>query len=149
MTSHTVHGLDVEDYSEKAFVVRGDSKTHKDSLTALGGKWNDRLRDGAGWIFPMTKKPDVLKWGKGSINTVPVSFSYKQPYSNAAPVASENNSVDMRLVLSKLNVMEKTMKAILSKLNALSAVDDSESEYEEEEEDGFVQPVASARLLRK
>ena len=43
--------LTVEDYSEKSIVVRGDTKEHKDALKQLGGKWNSRLRDGAGWIF--------------------------------------------------------------------------------------------------
>jgi len=50
----------VEDYSEKAIVVRGtETKTYKESLSAIGGKWNDKLRNGAGWIFPKTSRDKV------------------------------------------------------------------------------------------
>lgn len=52
--------LSVEDYSEKCIVVRGDTKPHKDQLKQLGGKWNSRLRDGPGWIFPKRIEDDVL-----------------------------------------------------------------------------------------
>ena len=54
------HG-DVEfvDYSEKAFVVIGDTKPIKDKLKKLGGKFNFRLSCGAGWVFPKTKYESV------------------------------------------------------------------------------------------
>ncbi len=40
--------LIIETYSEKSFVVRGDTKPFKDQLgrKGLGGKWNRKLRDG-------------------------------------------------------------------------------------------------------
>lgn len=42
-------------YSEKAIAVIGDTKPIKDKLKELGGKWNNRLTCGPGWIFPKTK----------------------------------------------------------------------------------------------
>ena len=43
----------VENYSEKAIVVRGEgTRKIKDNLMKIGGKFNSQLRDGAGWIFP-------------------------------------------------------------------------------------------------
>lgn len=54
--------ITLEPYSEKSFVVRGDTFDHKDKLAELGGKWNKFLRDkqtdslfGA-WIFSNSKK---------------------------------------------------------------------------------------------
>ena len=50
----------VKDYTEKCFVLYGDTQQHKDKIKELGGKWNANLKDGLkGWIFPMTKKKVV------------------------------------------------------------------------------------------
>jgi len=48
------------DYSEKAFVVRGkETKTYKEELKQLGGKFNALLKGGPGWIFSKTNKDKV------------------------------------------------------------------------------------------
>lgn len=52
----------IVDYSEKAFVVVGDTKTIKDDLKKLGGRFNGKLSCGAGWVFPKTKMDDVQKY---------------------------------------------------------------------------------------
>lgn len=51
--------LRIEDYSEKAIVVRGDTKRISDILDRIGGTFNFRLKGGAGWIFPKYKKEKV------------------------------------------------------------------------------------------
>ncbi len=43
------------DYSEKAIAVIGDTKSIKEKLKELGGKFNFRLSCGPGWIFPKTQ----------------------------------------------------------------------------------------------
>jgi hypothetical protein len=43
--------LTIEEYSEKAFVVRGDTKAHKETLMAKRGRYNPNLRGGPGWVF--------------------------------------------------------------------------------------------------
>lgn len=47
-------------YSEKSFVIRGDTKKYKDKLKALGGRWNRKLLNGPGWIFSNKKKSSEL-----------------------------------------------------------------------------------------
>ena len=55
-------------YSEKAFVVIGDTKNQSTSLKKMGGKWNIRLtykKTGEkfmGWVFTNYKKEMVGKW---------------------------------------------------------------------------------------
>lgn len=49
------------DYSEKAFVVIGDTKPIKEKLKELGGSFNFRLTCGAGWIFSKKKLEEVKK----------------------------------------------------------------------------------------
>jgi len=51
--------LKIVDYSDKAFAVIGETKPIKDTLKALGGRFNMFLTCGAGWIFPKTKMNQV------------------------------------------------------------------------------------------
>lgn len=51
--------FEIVDYSDKSFAVVGDTKSIKDELKRLGGRFNFRLSCGAGWIFPKTKMDDV------------------------------------------------------------------------------------------
>ncbi len=44
-------GIQIIDYSEKAIAVIGDTRSIKDTLKRLGGRFNARLSCGAGWIF--------------------------------------------------------------------------------------------------
>lgn len=54
--------ITVSDYSEKSFVVKGDTKKYKDSIKELGGKWNSNLKDGGGWIFSNSNRQKVDEW---------------------------------------------------------------------------------------
>lgn len=47
------------DYSEKAFAIVGDTKAHKAQLKALGGRFNPKLKCGAGWIFSKKRGKEV------------------------------------------------------------------------------------------
>ena len=49
------------DYSDKAIAVTGDTKAIKDDLKALGGRFNPRLKCGAGWIFSKKKQQALEK----------------------------------------------------------------------------------------
>ena len=53
-------GLQVVDYSEKAVAVIGDTKPHAEKLKELGGRFNARLKCGAGWIFSKKNKAAVM-----------------------------------------------------------------------------------------
>lgn len=55
--------LNCSEYSEKAIVVRGEAtKTYKENLKSLGGKYNASLKGGAGWIFTKTNEGKVNKF---------------------------------------------------------------------------------------
>ena len=57
-------------YSEKSFVVRGDTKEIKDTFKEFGGKWNSNLKDGGGWIFSNNKKDKVIEWLDNNNNII-------------------------------------------------------------------------------
>lgn len=54
-------GCTLVEYSAKAVAVFGDTKSIKDELSAMGGRFNSRLtfngKKIAGWIFPKSKEP--------------------------------------------------------------------------------------------
>jgi len=54
--------LQIVDYSEKAIAVVGDTKTIKEQLKQLGGRFNPKLSCGAGWVFPKSKLAEVQKF---------------------------------------------------------------------------------------
>ena len=71
----------IEHYSEKSFVIRGDTRPYRESLRALGGKWANRLTDketnekfGA-WLFWSKKHPELVRWIKGGCKPVEGSGS--------------------------------------------------------------------------
>lgn len=55
-------------YTEKAFVVIGDTKKHSTKLKSMGGKWNVSLtyketgEKFMGWIFSNTRKDKIRTW---------------------------------------------------------------------------------------
>lgn len=67
--------LRIEDYSEKAIVVRGDTRQISDILEAEKGILNFKLKGGPGWIFPK-KKHDRIN-------------SILQPYFGSSNIANE------------------------------------------------------------
>ena len=70
----TVEGLEIVDYSEKAIAVFGDTKTIKDELKKLGGKFNPALKYNgekrAGWIFSKKQAEKVRALLAPSVETV-------------------------------------------------------------------------------
>lgn len=55
----SVQGLELIDYSEKAFAIIGDTKPIKETLSDLGGSFNSRLKCGPGWIFSKARMDTV------------------------------------------------------------------------------------------
>lgn len=48
--------LAIESLTDKAIIVKGDTRTHKDRIRAAGGIWNKKH---TGWIFPKTREAQV------------------------------------------------------------------------------------------
>ena len=54
--------MNLINYSDKSFVITGNTKEYKDDLKEMGGKWNSKLTCGSGWVFSLTKRKDVENW---------------------------------------------------------------------------------------
>lgn len=55
----TVGNVTLESISDKAIIVKGETRPIKDGLKSLGGKWNGKL---GGWIYPKTKTAQVQNY---------------------------------------------------------------------------------------
>ena len=131
-------GVYIEEYSEKSFVVRGDTRPHRESLKALGGKWANRLTDKSSgekfgaWLFWSGKHPELDDWIKGGCKAVQGSES------QYAGRSDENYS---RLE-SRLAAIEATLSALNKTIEDIRACVIDGEIIEEEEED-----AAPKRLL--
>lgn len=54
--------INIIDYSEKAFAVVGDTKSVKEELKKMGGRFNPKLSCGCGWIFSNKVREDVERF---------------------------------------------------------------------------------------
>lgn len=55
----TTEGIQLINYSEKAIAVIGDTRAIKETLKAIGGRFNAHLTCGAGWIFSKSKEEAI------------------------------------------------------------------------------------------
>jgi len=53
----------IESYTDKSFIIIGNTRPYKDKIKELGGTWNAKLREGKkAWVFPETKRKDIQEW---------------------------------------------------------------------------------------
>jgi len=139
--------IQITEYSEKSFVVRGDIENLTDDLTNLGGKFNSRLRGGEGWIFSKSKQANVEKYKEKGEVIAQNSFSSstkQSPYQNqgSSNVAS---SAQLARIEKQIANLTKMMTVIY---NSMVYDEDEEIiEEEEEEEEDFGDAPPRKRLL--
>lgn len=74
--------MTIEEYSEKAFVVRGNTKHHKEALMTRHGRYNPNLHGGAGWVFSKRHLKNIQTYisecSPGSLHQTPHSRKRKR-----------------------------------------------------------------------
>jgi hypothetical protein len=118
--------LIIEQYSEKAIAVRGNTQPYKENLKDLGGKWNAGLRGGGGWIFPNSKKIKIEELNglisKGEITAAPIEKkTYIQPSSQSLSQSSLSSSSSLP-VNDRNFVPLKEYLALLSRVERLEQI---------------------------
>lgn len=51
--------LQIVDYSEKAVAIIGNTREYVEKLKELGGRFNGKLKCGAGWVFSKKREPEL------------------------------------------------------------------------------------------
>jgi hypothetical protein len=128
-------GITLVKYTERSFVVRGDTHPYKNDLKSLGGKWNSRLTDpetseqfGA-WVYPNTKTEDVQSWMSSPDRPV-----YETTHST---VSSDQVTTELKKLSVKLDNMSKQINKIytfMDKLTVYFKLNEDDDEEDEDEE---------------
>ena len=151
------HIIYIEEYSPKSFVVRGGTKPHKDSLLALGGKWNSSLTDkqsgdkfGA-WLFWGEKHKEISDWiekGCKTVERVPQTGGYEKSQNVSSSENFSSNRDNTSRLEAKIDALTKMVESLCRYHNIdgakSSVVFDSDVESDED-----VPPVKPKRLLSK
>jgi hypothetical protein len=160
MSYTSIDDLQLTDYSEKSVVVTGNTREYKEDLKAYGGKWNGRLRNGPGWIFPKHKKGILEKWletGQRIVEDTRSKVSVESSQVTRGPVGDlgelvrrmdkMESKLDMIIEMMSQN-MKIDMKSMSEEVKNISRELEIESDgssdivFEEEEE------IVMKRLLR-
>lgn len=131
-------------YTDKSFVVVGDTKPHKDSIKNLGGKWNASLTNKEtgekfmGWIFFLNKgkQNEVQNWIDGGC--LPIGGSDNEESKKGFEkilfppknINSESKSdfqsrkvslSPIRTDIDRISQLENTVSTLLTRLASLEA----------------------------
>jgi hypothetical protein len=129
----------IEDYSAKSFVVRGETREYKDSLKALGGKWNSRLTDketgdkfGA-WLFWSDKRSEIDGWfAKGCPDMENTRVNGSGGRKEPTHTYGSSGGTDRQTALT-IQRLEAKVDRLSKMLEAVCALHDIEVELEVEE----------------
>jgi leucyl aminopeptidase len=138
--------MEIKDYSDKSYIVFGETKQYKDELKDLGGKFNLYLKHPetsevvAGWIFKKTDnlKDEIEKIEKGF-------YVFKNIYENKSDnnsnkktnsltsisKSSDKNVDNTELIILKNKIINKieSYENIISNLETTQGVETSLKEY--------------------
>ena len=148
----------IEEYSPKSFVVRGGTTQYKDSLAALGGKWNSSLTDkqsgdkfGA-WLFWGEKRKEITEWIEKGCKTVergPQTGGIEKSYSTENFSSNRDNTSRLEAKIDALTKMVESLcryHKIEGEKRPVKATILMDSDVESDED---VPPVKPKRLLTK
>lgn len=120
MASSTIgKNITLSEYSDKAIAVRGDTKSHKDQLKTLGGRWNPKLKDGAGWIFPKTKKSIVENYLKTGKTIKETEEETSESDSDVSPIMEAITIKEIKVPIAKSDSDWNDPKFRLTHINAV------------------------------
>jgi hypothetical protein len=150
--------IQIQDYTDKSFVVRGETRKYLENMKTLGGKWNSSLTDkttgekfGA-WIFPSMKKKEVQKWMETREES---SFDKEvQPTIKSFHIKKDEykNNISIENIYNMLITINQRLEIIESTLNipktTISSSELYSSEWKIENDiDDEVPKVPMKRLL--
>ncbi len=123
----------VENYSEKAIVVRNTMEHHGPIMTELGGTFNEKLKGGRGWIFSKFKftqvKNIVEKLNSGQYGNEYEQKTAPMSVPNVSSSSSSSSNVEMVSKSEYLSLLTRVerLEALVSSLTTASAASTASS----------------------
>lgn len=137
MSSKQFSDITITDYSEKAVVVRGDTRKYKEDLKKLGGKYNGRLADGPGWIFPKKIERELNSFIAGGVRLISEEEAQAGEDKSTewekkrSITVVKDDGIELKKMYFKIDELSKKLDRILSiLLGTAEVVVDSDSEDE-------------------
>lgn len=140
----TVKGMDIERYSEKALIIKGDTKSNVDLLRKIKealnvGNWNRKLN---GWIFPYKYKEDILGMvysdlvNKGEDEKAQAVQNQKNEFDAGTKVSIEGNEGEIKKGASDSDGIKYDIK--LKDGGELKGVDEKALNVQPEKDDNKI-----------
>jgi len=141
--------LSCTDYSDKAIVVRGDTKDHKEDLKKLGGKYNANLRDGSGWIFSKKNEDKVLAYiASGNIADDEKENKTSRPLASKPAVKQTSDLMgSIELALKAMDLKERL--AFVSNVTLLASSQPVVKPVQADRSAQVVKPVTKVQVTVK
>jgi hypothetical protein len=150
--------ITVTDYSNNSVVVEGETIKYKEDLKKLGGKYNAKLKNGPGWIFPKSSEKNIISFINGGKRLVSEeeeqtaneiskqkSKEWKEKQTFKSPIISEQKTDDvlteLKNIMTELMLIKKSLNVIMTD-NQKKKV----NQHSDDEEDCDI--VIQKRLLR-
>lgn len=128
----------IENYSEKSFVLKGETQNFKDDIKKIGGKWTTGFTDKktgekfAAWLFFINKKSEVEKWinGNKSEDIKNICSDVKKLCSDVKKSEDKNDKNDYKDILNRLLKIENSICEIYKELkkNNKKSIEDYEED---------------------
>lgn len=116
----------LEKYSEKSFILKGNTIQYKQDIKQLGGTWNPSLK---AWIFPISKMEVIEKWlDKGEKTVEPIKQYFESPVVETCNRNLTVNKEGHTNLNDRIDVLEKKLDLILDMLNKIYIKDAPKSE---------------------
>lgn len=143
--------LIIIEYTEKSIAIQGDTRKYKEDLKKLGGKYNENLKNGPGWIFPKSKLEDLtdfIKKGKRLDSTVPYSTV---PYSKVPFEPKESrHSFSVPPTLTEFSILLNLLKDVNKRTERLeTALGLLLSDEQREKLTAILNPVPVKKVIKK
>jgi len=104
--------ISVENYSANAIAVFGDTKTWKNELKNLGGKYNPNLKGQAGWIFNKNQEAVVNNLVSQIVNGQ-IQPTYQPTYQTTqlpVPLNFTQNTMDGNDAFNRLKISKNSIE---------------------------------------
>ena len=111
--------MKITQYTEKSFVVRMEIETEAftQKMTELGGKYNEFLRGGNGWIFPNFKKQFMESYIENTLKPSSEDNFTTQP--RIKPPSTKNEGCCSCNCVDRLNKFENTILSLHKSIDSL------------------------------
>lgn len=97
----------IQEYTDKSFIVLGDTYSIKDDLRILGGKFYKDKKFGSGWVFPNIKKTEIAKYLEKELKKKEIQEEVEEIQEEVEEVKPKRS---IKKIISKLDLPKDELR---------------------------------------